>query len=284
MSKEVNSAKTKERRADLKLMTVTELKELATDLQLDSITGLRKDELIEVIVKTQAKKLLQEQDAPSDWLEVDEAGPYWLAIKWQVSEKLLKRAIASLGKDWHSARKVIRLFRVHWDDSGPHAREHYKDCLLPANAKNWFVNIEAGKTGWKLELGFLAPGGKFFSLLHSADIQIDGSQNQQFTSTASSKSHLNLSSSLSNKEELKLGIEGEISLNGSTTPGAEAVVDDDQVKVNEKTGLFSWKTPLQNGRVVIPVVSELGNQRLRAIISVEANIHYLEQEKTGIDS
>ena len=284
MSNEVKSAKSRERRADLKLMTVSELKELAAELQLDSTSGLRKDELIEKIVKTQDKQSIQQQEAPSDWLEVNEAGPYWLAIKWQVSEKLLKRAIASLGKDWHSARKVIRLFRVHWDDSGPHAREHYKDFLLPANAKNWFVNIESSDTGWNLELGFLAPGGKFFSLLHSADIQIDGSQKQQFSSTASSKPQLNLNSSLSNKEELTLGIEGEISLNGSTTPGAETVVDDDQVEFHEKTGLFSWQAPLQNGRVVIPVVSELGNQRLRAIISIESNIHYLEPEKTGIDS
>lgn len=284
MSKDAQTATSRDRIAELKALTVAELRDFAAELQIDSTSGLRKDELINSILKAQKRQAKDKQETSPDWLEVNEAGPHWLEVKWQVSEKLLRRAIASLGKDWHSARKILRTYKVSWDDSGPHAREHAKDYLLPNNAKNWFVNIDEGDSGWKLELGFLAPGGKFFSLLHSADIQVNTSQQQQLSPLQTPKAKFNLNSNALNKEDIKLSIEGDISFQGTTTPGANTVVDDDQVKIHEKTGNFSWNTPLQNGRVVIPVVTEIGNQRLRAIISIESNIHYLEPEKTGIDS
>lgn len=284
MSKDAQAAFSREQFTELKSLTVADLRELAAELPIESTSGLRKDELIDAIIRAQSRESQSKPETASDWLEVNKAGPYWLEVKWQVSEKLLRRAIASLGKDWHSAKKTLRTYKITWDDSGPHAREHLKDYLLPANAKNWFVNVDEADSGWKVELGFLAPSGKFFSLLHSADIQANTSQTQQLSQPQAAKQQFSLNSSVLNKEELRLNIEGEVSFEGTTTPGAETIVDDDQVKVHEKTGIFSWKTALQSGRIVIPVVTEIGNQRLRAIISVESNVHYLEPEKTGIDS
>lgn len=270
--------------AELQSMTVSELKELARELGVSGSVSLRKSDLIKKILNSNGKNVDKSDSHRTDWLEVQEAGLYWLGLTWNVTDKLQKRAASSLGREWHRAEKVLRVYRVDWDDSGPQAREHYRDEPLPQDAKNWFIQIDGRSSGWKVELGYLAPGGKFFSLLHSANLHVDTSPQRQLTSQATTANQESLAVRSDLGKSLSLNIEGDITIKGKTTPGAATTIDDVAVNVHEKTGMFHWRAPIQNGRVVIPIVTENGSQRIRAIFSMESNVHYLDPEKTNLDS
>lgn len=272
-----------EQLAELKDCTIGELRELAREAGLKLVSGRKKQELIEDLLDATAEAARRIEKSQTDWLEVQEAGPYWLSLQWTVSEKLLKRAVSSLGRDWHRAKKTLRLFRVESDDSGPHARKHECDFFLPDEVTQWFVQLDGLSSGWKVEIGYLAPSGKFFSLLHSSDVKVETAQKYQFSATSNNRSPDPQASHNKEKEPLVLSVEGDVILNGRTDPGALTTVDDHTVEVHARTGQFRWKVPIQIGRVVIPIVAESGNQRLRAVISLESNIHYLEPEKTSLD-
>ncbi len=269
-------------KTQLQAMTVLGLKRLAIDAGVAGVSGLRKDALVERIMQSGSEVASSSDLEQDDCLKVSEAGPFWLSLEWKVTPRLVERASAALGQDWHRAEKVLRLYRVDWDDSGPHAREHVRDETLPEEATNWFLRIDGTSVGWKVELGYLVPGGKFFSLLHSPDLEADQGMRHQFSGPGTSGDEVVSRSQRIDSTELSLHIEGDIALNGKTLPGAEASVDDDSVDVHAETGQFHWQAPLHNGRVIIPVVAEVSNQRLRAVISIESTIHYLEPEKTGL--
>lgn len=265
----------------LRGMTVAELRELAREQAVNGVGQLRKDELIDELLAVHRRSSAGREQQQADHLTVDVASKYWLELDWNVTQKTYARAVASLGQDWHRAERVLRVYAVDWDDSGPHARQHHHDEKVPEEATHWYVQIDGKTQGWKFELGYSVSGGKFFSLLHSADLKVEPVRTSQFANAARGAEELLSRAPLESTQQLTLEVDGSVVLKGKTVSGASVTVDDDEAGVHAKTGQFSWSTPLQSGRVVIPVVSELGNQRIRAVLSIESSIHYLEAEKTG---
>ena len=269
------------RKAQLQAMTVPELRELAASSGMTGLSGLRKDALVKKIMQSSRAEHLPSHRL-DDCLKVYEVGAYWLALEWKVTPKLLERASAALGQDWHRAVKVLRLYRVDWDDSGPHAREHDRDEIIPDETTKWFLQVDGTSFGWKVELGYRVPGGKFFSLLHSPDLESDPATKHQFPKRSTPEEETPPWMQPEDSTEVSLQIEGDITLKGETVPQANVNVDDQPVEVHDQTGQFHWRAPLHNGRVIIPVVAEVSHHRLRAVISIESSIHYLEPEKTSL--
>lgn len=265
----------------LRGMTVAELRELAREQGVNGVGQLRKDVLVDELLAIHRRGPAAGEQQQGDHLSVEVAGRYWLGLDWNITQKTYARAVASLAQDWHRAERVLRVYSVDWDDSGPHARQHHHDEKVPEEATRWYVQIDGKSQGWKFEIGYLVSGGKFFSLLHSADFKVEPVRTNQFANSSRGAEELLSRSPLESTQQLTLEVDGSVMLKGKTLSGATATVDDDEVGVHAKTGQFSWSTPLQSGRVVIPVVSELGNQRIRAVLSIESSIHYLEAEKTG---
>lgn len=282
MAKDKQTVKRHDRLAELESMTVSELKGLAADLELASTSGLRKPDLIERIAQAELASTVGANDQIQDRLLVQQISPFWINLQWEVSENLLNRAISALGKDWHLSEKILRVYRVQWDDSGPQAREHLRDEAIPEEADEWFIRLDDQANAWKFELGYLAAEGKFFSLLHSANIHAESTSQRQFNRSKSLLDDLHSPRQLDG--ELTLEVEGSVTLRGATVPGATVSVDDEPTEVDRKSGRFDWQSTLQGGRIVVPIVSEQGKQRLRAVVSIESNIHYLEPEKTSGDS
>ncbi|WP_417847896.1 DUF4912 domain-containing protein [Thalassoglobus sp.] len=270
--------------SDLSSLTVPELRELAKSKKISGAGRLRKNELINELLAVGGTEKSRPDEEAADWLQVENFGPYWLGIEWHVSQKLQKRAAAALGRDWHRVQKVLRIYRVDWGDSGPHAREHTEDLEIPEQASRWFVQIDTQSSGWKIELGYLAPGGKFFSLLQSAAIEVASlRKGDSGVPLGASDPQPRSASRFTKPDRLFLAIEGEVSVNGTTHPGANVSVDDQTVQVHSRLGQFQRRSPLLDGRLFLPIVAEYGNQRLRAVVSIETNIHYLEAEKTSSD-
>lgn len=276
MKRSQEALKHRDHQAELSALTVPELRSLARELGIEISNSLKKSELISRILKQSAPA----KGETGDWLNVREVAPFWLGIEWKVSPELVRRAAAALGSAWHQSTRVLRIYRVNWDESGPHAREHLRDVPLPEEATQWFVEIDGESRGWKLELGQAGPGGKFFSLLHSHDLEVAPPAQRRHSQPSESPQQTVPSSSLTTEPEFS--VTGEVIIQGKTLPGTNISVDDEHLRVHAKTGHFHWKTPLVHGRTIVPILAESGQQRLRAIISLEANIHYLEREKLNV--
>ncbi|MEW4489149.1 DUF4912 domain-containing protein [Thalassoglobus sp. JC818] len=266
--------------AELQKMTMVELRDLASQLELSGHSRLKKDELIEEVKKASQGASTQLVDSEDeDSLEVQQVAPFWLSATWSVSMKTLKRAAAAMKEDWHRSVLVLRLFRVQHEDSGPRSRELVKDISLPSGARKWFVELDDQTLAWKLELGYRAGDRKFFSLLQSSEVDVPENQ-KDLTPLGGEDSAGNQVEFLApdRNGDVRLRISGELSLKGDVGTPCSAIVDGEAVQVHADEGVFYWSRPLENGRVVIPVVVECGSQRQRAVVAVDSNVHYLEVE------
>jgi hypothetical protein len=214
------------------------------------------------------------EDRKQDALHVDEAGPRWLRIRWTVTEKTLARAASALGRDGHRCTRVLRLSRVEHDDAGPRSKELAGEIEIPLDASEWFLRVPAAGDAWGVEIGMLNAKGRFFSLLHSAPLQL-----RAIRSPASSSEKLLTAPPTSDSPEppsLKAG--GMFLLSGATRPHAQMTIDDQPVEVDARTGAFEWRVPVANGREVFPIMISDAGKTHRALLAVEVNLRVLDPE------
>ncbi len=93
--------------------------------------------------------------------------PYWIQAYWEVSRATVQRAEAALGQHWHSARPVLRLLEVVRDGVTSAVRNHLRDIPIHGEVNTWYVDVPAPPKSFQLEIGYLAPTGKFLCLLRS---------------------------------------------------------------------------------------------------------------------
>lgn len=264
-------------------MPVAELRDLAKRLQVTSPSKLKKLELIKAVRRKLKQGVgMTKGGPPQDALEIQQIAPFWFKANWTISATTMERAAGSLKGARHKARLAIRLHAIDFNDSGPHAREHVSDILLPEGVSTWFIEFDQRARAWQVELGYLAEREKFFSLLHSPDIEVKLTErfhqaNESSMSEARfEESHVN--------ENLVLRLDGNLSLSGATVPGCAVGVDGKSVQVDQSTGMFNWSQPLQSGRMLVPILIEKQGRRQRAVVTVDSSIQYLELEKSGSNS
>lgn len=93
--------------------------------------------------------------------------PYWIQAYWEVSRATVQRAEAALGQHWHSARPVLRLLEVVRDGTTSAERLHLRDIAIHGEVNTWYVDVPAPPRSFQLEIGYLAPTGKFLCLVRS---------------------------------------------------------------------------------------------------------------------
>ena len=94
--------------------------------------------------------------------------PYWIQAYWEISRAAVQRAEAALGQHWHGARPVLRLLEVVRGDGTTSAvRNHLRDIPIHGEVHTWYVDVPAPPRSFQLEIGYLAPTGKFLCLARS---------------------------------------------------------------------------------------------------------------------
>ncbi len=93
-------------------------------------------------------------------------GPYWLHAYWDLTATGIARAQAALGQLWHQARPILRLLAVA-DTSSSTSERVLRDMSIHGGVKNWYIDVHEPAQTYRIEIGYLAPGGKFFSLARS---------------------------------------------------------------------------------------------------------------------
>lgn len=105
--------------------------------------------------------------ASKDRLVVMVRGPYWLHAYWELSPASIVRAQAALGQHWHSAAPVLRLIKVSGHGSSTAAERPVRDIPIHGGVRNWYIDVTEPPQTYRLEIGYLASNGKFFSLARS---------------------------------------------------------------------------------------------------------------------
>ena len=115
-----------------------------------------------------AHKAAAENKVPkTDRLVVMVRDAYWLQAYWELTPRTVERAQAALGKHWHGARPILRLFHVTRNGTTSSARTPLRDIDIHGGVSNWYVDVQDPPRAYQMDIGYISARGKFLSLARS---------------------------------------------------------------------------------------------------------------------
>jgi len=93
--------------------------------------------------------------------------PYWLHAYWELSRRGIERAKSSLGQHWHAARPVLKLCEVARTGTTSTARRTVREIPIHGGVSNWYIDVLDPPKSFQVEIGYVAPGDRFFCLARS---------------------------------------------------------------------------------------------------------------------
>ncbi len=95
---------------------------------------------------------------------------YWLQAWWELTRASMDRAKAAMAEQWHTAKPVIRLVRVEGGGTTSSAEQVVRDIPIHGGVKTWYIDVKESPKSYRVDIGFLASTGKFFSLARSNSV------------------------------------------------------------------------------------------------------------------
>jgi len=244
--------------------------------------------------KNLASRADKKEAAKSDRLIVMVRDSYWLQVYWELTQKSIERARASLGQHWHGAAPTIRVYEMAADSSGNPLKNHIRDITIHGGVNNWYVDVQDPPKKYQAEIGYLTVDGRFHAVARSnrvttprptsseafdenwADVARDydriyamsgGYDDQQATGDLKDILEERLRRPMGSpmmtrfggeigvkRHELELDIDAEVIVHGRVEPGAHVTLRGQPVHMRED-GSFSVRFALPDRRHVLPVVA-----------------------------
>ena len=95
---------------------------------------------------------------------------YWLHAYWEISSRAIGRARAAMAEQWHTARPVLRVIRAQSASTTSTAESVERDIDIHGGVNNWYIDVSDPPKTFRVEIGYLAANGKFFSLARSNSV------------------------------------------------------------------------------------------------------------------
>ncbi|HVU90000.1 MAG TPA: DUF4912 domain-containing protein [Pirellulales bacterium] len=92
---------------------------------------------------------------------------FWLHAYWELTRTGVERAEAAMGKDWHGAKPVLRIFEVSGGGSTTAAERLWRTIEIHGGVNNWYIDVVDPPKSYRLDIGYLSADGKFFVLCRS---------------------------------------------------------------------------------------------------------------------
>lgn len=93
--------------------------------------------------------------------------PHWLQAVWEFSRATIQRAEVALGTEWHRSVPTLRVFDVSGHDATSRSEARLMDIAIHGGVNFWYVPIDGQARTYRLQIGYLTPGGKFQVLARS---------------------------------------------------------------------------------------------------------------------
>lgn len=90
--------------------------------------------------------------------------PYWLHAHWEISRSTVIRAREALGPDWHSAKPILRLYRVCDTSITSQADIHECDIEIHGGVNDWYIDVQNPPSMYRVDIGYLCANGRFHNL------------------------------------------------------------------------------------------------------------------------
>ncbi len=97
--------------------------------------------------------------------------PYWLQACWTVARLSVKRAEAALAEHWHTAHPVLRLLEVDGGHTTSTSERVVREIDVHGGVTNWYIEVSNPPQGYRVELGYKAASGRFFSICRSNTVR-----------------------------------------------------------------------------------------------------------------
>ncbi|MBN1910797.1 MAG: DUF4912 domain-containing protein [Pirellulales bacterium] len=129
--------------------------------------------LVQIRAKLAQAKDLAHQSTPerktptTDRLVVMVRDPYWLHAYWELTPQSIERAQVAMGRHWHEARPVLRLYELAQRGTTEAARTVVRDIEIHGGVNNWYLDVQDPPKSFQLDIGYVAAGGRFLSLARS---------------------------------------------------------------------------------------------------------------------
>lgn len=95
---------------------------------------------------------------------------YWLHVCWEITRSSIQRAKAAMAEHWHTAHPVLRLLEVGDGATTSSAERVARDIEIHGGVQNWYIDVNDPPKHYRVAIGYLAPGGKFYALAKSNSI------------------------------------------------------------------------------------------------------------------
>ena len=221
-------------------------------------------------------------------------GSYWIYATWQLTSRILDRAEASLGANWHRAVPAVKVFDVTSCDETSPTKRCVASLPIPCPVDHWYVPVADPSRTYELQIGYEGPQGQFFLLARSTAVKLPlpgtpqsrkyDEERREIRSAGSSAemSHrfpIRGSAAFRFADEVSLEVEADLMIVGQASPGAILSCQEQEVPA-EADGSFEIRLPLEEGRQVIPLeaVSADGSQSRTVILAIERNTKTLEPQ------
>ena len=106
-------------------------------------------------------------DAQTDRLVLMVRDPFWLQAYWELTPRIIQRAKVALGRHWHGAQPVLRLFEIAKGDSEMAVKHPIRDIVVHGGVNNWYVDVADPPKSFQMEIGYLGADGRFLCLARS---------------------------------------------------------------------------------------------------------------------
>ena len=240
--------------------------------------------------------------------------PYWIHARWVLKRSTVLRAEAALASEWFRAVPVIRVHALEVDEVKGVSAQWVRDVEIHGECDHWFVPVEHPPGAFKLEIGYAAPGGRFFSLAKSRRVttprpgskaaerlgwqrggttssghrgagrgQITDPQFEKFLAARAVCHAVVAGGNGVNGHghgRHQFSLETELIVSGTAQPNSQLTVQGESMRVG-RDGRFSARVAIGDGRQVIPAtsVSVDGTEQRTIILAVERNTKELEPQQ-----
>lgn len=93
--------------------------------------------------------------------------PYWLQVTWSVTRQSVRRAEAALAEHWHTAVPILRLLEVESGQTTSTTERLVREIEVHGGVTNWYIDVTHPPQSYRVELGYRATNGRFFSICRS---------------------------------------------------------------------------------------------------------------------
>ena len=220
-----------------------------------------------------------------------------------------------MGTEWRVSEPVIRVFDVTSNDETSVSKTLILETRIAYQASTWFFHLQSPRHTYKLQMGFVAPSGRFFGLVNSNRVTLPKPGKFETATTDKAATHtqhrtnqnrgsMNGSATaiINNERPALTGslgarilrniawtsqsaigdfdfqIDAELIVHGTTHPDTVLMLLGEEVPIRED-GTFQLRFDFPDGRQVIPAVAITPNgaEQRTIVLAIERNTKELER-------